>query len=365
MGSICKSTTFNSGAGQPGGAAGLDQLMKALGDLFGKLMQQGQQSGSGQQPPSSQPPSSGSFGSQGCTQYFQTSDVSQLSNPCAQYVPTNSTTSIDLSGLTGTSTGGIDMSTLLGGGSSNTSPNTNTGNTSTSSGTQTLISTIINPPSGNSGVSSGIPRIVFLGTSTNLGGLTASSSLSGDIMTLGGGITAFGNRFDQQSNTEVAGFYGGDSFGGQPQGLVAQWCISRPWASNFLSSIIPPSFFDGLCSSRGYQVGTPPPPSQPVIQHVNTPPPPPPATTTPSAQSTAQIWAVPASVPLGARTEIFWNTQGVTNCTETSPDGSFNQTSLSGGAATVPLTGATTFTISCLAPDGSHVTNYVTVNLSI
>jgi hypothetical protein len=77
------------------------------------------------------------------------------------------------------------------------------------------------------------------------------------------------------------------------------------------------------------------------------------------------IWAVPAAVPLGARTTIFWNTQGVTNCTETSPDGSFNQNSLSGGAATVPITGATTFSISCDAPDGSHVTGYVVVNLAI
>ncbi|MDP2649104.1 MAG: hypothetical protein Q8P19_04390, partial [bacterium] len=62
---------------------------------------------------------------------------------------------------------------------------------------------------------------------------------------------------------------------------------------------------------------------------------------------------------------IFWNAQGVTECTETSPDGSFNHTTLSGGAATVPLVRATTFTISCLVPDGSYVSSYVTVNISI
>jgi hypothetical protein len=76
------------------------------------------------------------------------------------------------------------------------------------------------------------------------------------------------------------------------------------------------------------------------------------------------IWAVPASVPLGARTTVFWNTENVTNCTETSPDGNFNQTSLTGGAATVPLTGPTVFTISCLDSQHNPTTNYITVRIS-
>ena len=73
---------------------------------------------------------------------------------------------------------------------------------------------------------------------------------------------------------------------------------------------------------------------------------------------------MPATVPLGARTTIFWNTENVTNCTETSPDGSFSQTSLSGGAATVPLTEATTFTISCLDSQQNPATDYVTVSIA-
>jgi hypothetical protein len=80
---------------------------------------------------------------------------------------------------------------------------------------------------------------------------------------------------------------------------------------------------------------------------------------------TVDIWAVPASVPLGTRTTIFWNSKNAQSCVETSPDGSFSHSSLSGGGATVPLSGATTFTISCQAPDGTHATDYVTVNLSI
>jgi len=89
------------------------------------------------------------------------------------------------------------------------------------------------------------------------------------------------------------------------------------------------------------------------------------ATITVAGAPSVSIWAVPPSVPSGARASIYWNTQGVTQCSETSSDGSFIQITLSGGAATAPLTSATTtFTISCLAPDGSHVigNTFVTVN---
>jgi hypothetical protein len=85
--------------------------------------------------------------------------------------------------------------------------------------------------------------------------------------------------------------------------------------------------------------------------------------TTPVVPGRVDIWAVPPSVALGARATIFWNTENVSNCTETSPDGSFRQTSLSGGAATVPLTEPTTFTISCLDSGQNPTTDYVTVNI--
>ncbi|MBI2025510.1 hypothetical protein HYT04_01845 [Candidatus Kaiserbacteria bacterium] len=74
---------------------------------------------------------------------------------------------------------------------------------------------------------------------------------------------------------------------------------------------------------------------------------------------------MPDKVPLGTRTSVFWNTKGVEQCSITSPDGSFNENSLSGGAATVPLSGPTTFTISCLTAAGTPVTDYVTVQLAI
>ncbi len=222
------------------------------------------------------------------------------------------------------------------------------------------------------------PTFILASSTLNLattGGIPLQPGVTGNIQLTSNGGTILANGTDLANNTEVAGFYGSDTFGSQgPQGIVGQLCQSRPWAGSFVSALIPPTFFDNLCSLGGYQVGAPPPPTlqQTVVQTPNTETAAAPTTPAASAQPSvpaippqATIWAVPASVSLGARTSIFWNTQGVNNCTETSPDGSFNQTSLYGSASTVPLTGPTTFTISCLSPGGSPVTNYVTVNLSI
>jgi hypothetical protein len=198
-------------------------------------------------------------------------------------------------------------------------------------------------------------------------GLAPGSGVSGDLKAGGTGATAYVGATDAESNASIAGFYGAGSGGSQALGLIATWCRTRPWATNFLSKLIPPSFFDNLCAARGYQVGEPQTPGAAYVPPVKKKP-----SSTPVATSTGptvapkvDIWASPASVSLGGRTSIFWNTRGVKSCKETSSDGSFNQTSLSGGAATVPLTGATTFTISCETPDGSKAENSVTVNLSI
>ncbi|MGH9592733.1 MAG: hypothetical protein ACRD5L_06555, partial [Bryobacteraceae bacterium] len=202
-----------------------------------------------------------------------------------------------------------------------------------------------------------------------------TNGASGNILFSSNGTTIFGSSLDLANNTGVAGFFGSDTLSGQqPQGLAAQLCEARPWGGGFVGGLLPAAVFDGLCTARGFQVGAPPPPTAPVVQLQQTTPAPAaqtpapvqePASTTPAITPQVQIWAVPASVPLATRTSIFWNTQGVTDCTETSPDGSFNQNSLSGGAATQPLSGATTFTISCSDANGNPVTGYVTVNLSI
>jgi hypothetical protein len=231
--------------------------------------------------------------------------------------------------------------------------------TNTTTGTSQLTAQVTSVTTADSS-----PLIVPQGTIANI-----TPGISGNIQLLDNGGTILGGNVDTTNNTVTAGFYGSDTFGSQPQGVIAGLCQSRPWASSVLSYVLPASFFDGLCAMNGYQVGTPVPVPAPVVTVTQSAPAPvasstpttPVSTVTPSVS----IWAVPASVPLGSRTSIFWSSQGVTSCLVTSPDGSFSQNSLSGGASTVALTGATTYTMSCLAPDGSHVTGYTTVNLSI
>lgn len=201
----------------------------------------------------------------------------------------------------------------------------------------------------------------------------------GDVKILQNGTTIIAGV--REKNSEVAGFYGTNTT--VTGGGVAGLCANRPWARNFLSFIIPATFFDSLCTLRGYTVGRAPATATlPTTKKTGT-------TTTKTntvkttvggtkatvtatsapvtAPNTARvdIWASPLTVPLGARTSIFWNTQGVTDCIETSPDGSFSHASLKGGASTVPLTAATVFTISCIAPNGAPITDSVTVLIAL
>ncbi len=290
-----------------------------------------------------------SFGSEECfTGRFQTSDISQLSNPCAEYVP-------EVSGGIDTGVGGEcdPIRALLGtcGGT-----NTNTPVLVPTTNTSTTSAPLVPPR-----------RTIF---QPNLGGLNGpATGLRGDILTRFKDATVLAGSRDEKNNVEVAGFFGSETFGNQqPQSLVARWCQTRPWATNFLSKIVTPSFFDNICKSRGYQVGiaTSTTPQVTLIQKsptkraTSTP-----ATSTPTVQPKVDIWASPPSVTLGGRTSIFWNAQGVVSCTETASDGNFNQQSLSGGAATVPITEATTFTITCSVSDGTSITASTVVGLKI
>lgn len=263
---------------------------------------------------------------------------------------------------------GSDLLNSLGGSSDlsgNVSDLLTTSNISSIFGANTSSNTNTNANAGASASSSATtsPGVVSL-PPANPGGA------QGNIQIVPNGATIVANTVDTNSNTAIAGFYGADTLGAQqPTSLVGQLCQNRPWAGSFLTYLIPPTFFDGLCQWQGYQVGTPPAPqvqreSGVTLTQKKVPAP---ATTTPAqtVQPKVKIWAVPAAVPLGARATIDWNTQGVADCAETSPDGSFSQNSLRGSSATVPLTGATTFTISCQAPDGTPVTDYVTVNIAI
>ncbi len=184
--------------------------------------------------------------------------------------------------------------------------------------------------------------------------------LNGNLLSAGGGATVYATSVT--GNTEVSGFYGSNS-------APAQLCQSRPWSSNFLSYIIPPTFFDNICSWAGFPTG---PQQSSVVssggsggsQSVSVAPP---QQSKPQytggVHATATIWARPPSVSLGGRTNIFWISQDVSSCTESSSDGNFSGSSTSGGASTVALSGPVTFTITCLSLDGTSISNSTTVTI--
>ncbi|MBI5003817.1 hypothetical protein HZC00_01850 [Candidatus Kaiserbacteria bacterium] len=411
------------------GGQGVDSMLSQLGQMLGKAMEAlkggGGGGGGGGQPP--QMPQSGSgggtgTGSQACTSYYQVSTPS--SDPCAYYVPNiandlNNTAS-DLSGaLNGNGTLPPPATTNGGNTNNTTGGSTSGGGTTNNTSTEDAASQAVVAQKANSILGFILnPASVFLGSTTQQqtvvnadGTVSTNTSYSffgqgvspsaipglGDFASFanianiisgenqGGlqlgnnGVTITSSSRDANSNTAVSGFYGADTIGGVGvQGLAAWLCRTRPWASSIFSKIVSVSYFDNLCTKNGYQVGGAAPvrTTAPVLTQTvvpakkNTP-----ATTTQSNPSTnpaattvpphVQVWAVPAIVSIGSRTSVFWSARGVESCIVTSPDGSFHQSSLSGGASTVPLTSATTYSISCLTAGGTPATDYFTVKMAI
>ena len=344
------------------GAGSLGLLAGAVGGLLGALLMS----------PSSQdtsvPASTATTGV--CTSsYYAESDTPTPTDPCAYYVAPSTT----IAASSTTSTTCDALSQALG----------------MCNGTLPVVTPIIAPsttpiitPTGPVSVPTTTPVQINPATAQvtgSFGGQGVATvtppGLTGSIQTTGTGATFVTN--DTQGNTETSTFFGGDAIGGFVSDLVGGWCQSRPWASGFIASIIPPSFFDGLCTAGGFTVGTPPAAApvqnaqaQTSVVLTQTPVQTTPtvvqalAPSAPALPARVDIWAVPPSVPLGSRTTIFWNTENVTQCSETSPDGSFSQSSLSGGAATVPLTEPTTYSISCVDAQGNPQTDYITVEIS-
>ncbi|MDO8552512.1 MAG: hypothetical protein Q7S01_03185 [bacterium] len=201
----------------------------------------------------------------------------------------------------------------------------------------------------------------------------------GDITASASGVTITAGGHEADGRTGIAGFYGYNTIPGlQPQELKQKMCNERPWLSSGASPIIPPSFFDSICTARGFKAGASArvstsgtgagakasPSSSSITPKT--------ATTTSKGAGPIEvlgpakvyITAVPASVKIGTRTSIFWNAVGVKACVVRSPDGSFTGRSLSGAASTVPITGETIYSIVCLKPDGSQVSSFVKVKIA-
>jgi hypothetical protein len=311
----------------------------------------------------------------GCTtQYYYTSDQNALVDPCAIYSPTVSTS---------TNVNSTDLSSLLNSlNSSNTLPSV------TPSNPQNTISDYLNNvASDTAGYGTGgdvssyqtpisdiLNSTVYYDNTTgsntpdasstplNNGAPAPANGLTGNITTLGGGVTIYAsNRTD---TSQTSGFFG-------LNGAATQLCQSRPWASNFLSYVIPATFFDSLCNWAGYSTTSQQTPASPTAgssgqsgsQTISVGAPQATTTYENTAQASATIWARPSVVSIGGRTNIFWISQNVTACTESSSDGNFSGSTTSGGASTVALSGPVTFTIECRGLDGAPVSNSTTVTI--
>ena len=195
---------------------------------------------------------------------------------------------------------------------------------------------------------------------------TIEPSSKGDIIVGDSGVTVVGSASD--GTTEVAGFYGSNARNRlQAQSVAGRICASRPWAEGFFSAILPDNFFDGLCRWAGYQlVQIEPEDVSGPREKTFVAPPAEPGTKEPVVDTEVpevDVWAEPDLVRLGTRTYIFWTSNGVESCQIVGP--SFEQNSLSGGASTVTISDASTFTMTCLTPAGREVTDEVTVQLAL
>ena len=338
----CHGTSVSGGIGGAGGAGGsLGSGMQALQGIMslanGLNTLTGGGAGGGGGATSGLPTGY-------CLQYYYVNTPS--SNPCAIYQPSSSgslSTTIQPNLVS-------DLLSALGGGSpspisgaiTNTNTNTNT-NANTNQNNQVVVTQI--RPGTN------------VGTSSSLG-------LTGNVR-VNPGATVFANL--RQGVSEIAGFFGGNTFGGDSQSALSRVCAARPWAGSGLAArLAPDTFFDGLCRAAGYQVGTVAPGgggARPTNSFTST-------TEQPSApvipvglQPAVDIRAEPSSVRLGTRTYIFWTSRDVASCSVKGP--SFEQYTLSGAGATVPITGDTTYTVECTAADGRKVNDTVTVRLAI
>ncbi|HEY4514051.1 MAG TPA: hypothetical protein VJH69_01870 [Candidatus Paceibacterota bacterium] len=197
----------------------------------------------------------------------------------------------------------------------------------------------------------------------------STSKIKSDVFVNHTGATIQAGVSDAERNIEFVAFFGANVPRlTDPENVVARHCIVRPWQNPLISYVIPYPIFDKLCNARKMIVGVPLPP----------PPPPPvkkaavasaPATPTAATSTTTvilaktDIWAVPATVASGERTSIFWNASGVVGCDLRGSDGIFSGDTISGSAASAPITGPTVFAISCLTADDVRVSNSVTVKV--
>lgn len=274
---------------------------------------------------------------------------------------------------------------------------TNTSGTSDTSGVSNLISSLLN---GN------VSSDTSAGTATQTNGSVvpgasaapatpkapfgSAEGVTGDVQIQGVFARVLASNRNTARGTQVSGFYGFQTADGVPVTTVFKnLCALRPWSTNFISFIVPSSYFDALCTARNFVVGVTAAPASGSTGTTGTVP----TTSTkpkigavdaatgvnyntqpvsgsivPAApkeylgKARVDIWATPPSVSKGERTSIFWDSAGVYTCSISSSDRAFNGSSLSGHASTQTLSQNTTFSIACQTAT-STVSNQVVVTV--
>ncbi len=366
----CIGTGFSSPDGDMKGAGDIGKFLEQAMGMLKDLMKPKEKGGGGEQGggagynPQQQYPT--------CVHNAATKTVSPV--PCTEANGQINYGGTSLGDLTagGGSIGNSTADALLNALNGTTNNSTSGTNTNTSTTTSSASTTSSGTGAATSAASS--TQVTIL--SAQQGTLTSTGNqgvLQGDVIVGQSGGMLYARSRDPGSNTEVAGFYGGNSFGqAQSLSLIGSLCSRRPWGNGIISGLISGGFFDNLCNRFGYQVGaivvTPgsgavTASKRPKVTITQNPAPRPATTTAPVQQPEVDIWANPPSVRLGTRTYIFWNTRSVESCVEAGPN--FSHNTLSGGASTVPLSDASVFTIECKTPDGKTVRDTVRVNLSL
>jgi hypothetical protein len=254
------------------------------------------------------------------------------------------------------------------------SSNTNTDNSGTSGGLPDITS-LLNGPATDSGSVNTTPTggTIVPSTPTSPAATPPApfgsvEGVTGDVQVQGQYVRVLASNRNSARGTQVSGFYGFQTVSGiAANDIFKNLCALRPWSSNFISFIVPSSYFDALCSARNFAVGvTAAATSNATVSNTTysgTS-----ANATPSAPSAprylgnahADIWATPSAVSSGDRTSIFWDATGVSACSITSSDHAFSGSSLSGHASTGSLTANTAYTITCQTAT-STVSNQVVV----
>jgi hypothetical protein len=318
----CQAQTTNGGS-----LTSISQLLQGIAQLMQAMKGQGGGGGGG-----------AGTGTEGCVQYTPSSVPT--ADPCSYYVPGSGSTTSDLFGTTNGSDAASQLISSLSGSTDTVGSNTNS-NTDTNTNTNTNTATASTNQNLSPGVSASVSQTAF----------GSSPGGAGDIQILSGNkVTVLVSNRDVGANRQTSGLYGFTAVADRPpETIFTVLCQARPWAVGFLATILAPVYLDSLCTSHGYSITPPPPP--PILTQTSVSAAPQ-ATTTPAVPQylgplTAEIWASPPSISSGSRASIFWNSTGALSCKVSSSDNVLTAVTLSGSAASQPLTRNTTFSIAC------------------